>query len=206
MSIIPSLLRELWNTLSHTTLVSISTSCSVVLAWGSSTVFLSKWSLMKFRSISACWVLSCYTGLFAIFITDSLSQCNFIGDIKEIAKSLKIRFIHKSSHTQHEPFLWTLPQHLIEGRPFASYFSMWLSYPHKISKRVISIWSISDPVWISKTIYLVVLILPKKQTFTWWWLEISKNSIYSFHMSFTWSMHESIHHTHIIGYIWSCVR
>jgi len=52
---------------------------------------------MKCLSTSTCLVLSCCTGLCAMFIVDLLSQYSFIGPFHSIFRSSRIIFIHRSS-------------------------------------------------------------------------------------------------------------
>ena len=54
---------------------------------------------MKCLSISTCFVLSCYTGLWAIAIVDVLSQYKLIVSFCLKSKSDSTFLIHKSSHT-----------------------------------------------------------------------------------------------------------
>ncbi|RDY07787.1 hypothetical protein CR513_08048, partial [Mucuna pruriens] len=79
-------------------LVKTSTTWSPVRTCVMTISPLSNFSLMKFLSISMCFVLSCQTGLWAILIAELLSQNNFIAPSYFTLRSSRIIFIHIPSH------------------------------------------------------------------------------------------------------------
>ena len=127
MFVIPSLSRELWKVFLHTALVSISANWSSEFTNGSLIVFFSKWSFIKWRSISTCFVLSCCTGLFAILTAAWLSQYKFIGSFTLSPRSLRILLIHNSSHTP-----CTMPRNSASALDLATTFCFLLLHVTKL--------------------------------------------------------------------------
>ena len=61
--------------------------------------FLSKFSLMKWRSTSTCLVRSCWTWLCVIWIVVLLSNYKLIGFVYLISKSFKTLLIHNNTYS-----------------------------------------------------------------------------------------------------------
>ncbi|PON63608.1 hypothetical protein TorRG33x02_275870 [Trema orientale] len=94
----PSLLTKDSKTYLDSPFVKISVTCSFDGMYDMQITLLSNFSLMKCLSISTCFVLSCWTGLFAMLIAALLLLYSFIGFLVFIFNSSSNRFNRRSSH------------------------------------------------------------------------------------------------------------
>ena len=98
ISFIPSLLIIELNLRLRTPLVKTSASCNLEEINGVQIIPLTIFSFMKCLSILICFVLSYYTGLWAMLMVALLSWYNFIGPFGSIYNAINRFFIHINSH------------------------------------------------------------------------------------------------------------